>query len=90
MFTSADLSSEKFCKVSKFLEVINMKLIVRTAVAALVITGAFASTQISSASTAAKITVARNSALPTPYVRSRRPECLWNWTRYANSKPLKL
>ncbi len=43
-----------------------MKLIVRTAVAALVITGAFASTQISSASTAAKVTVARNSALPTP------------------------
>jgi hypothetical protein len=43
-----------------------MKLIVRTAVAALVITGAFASTQISSASTSAKITVARNSALPVP------------------------
>jgi hypothetical protein len=66
MFTSADLSSEKFCKVSKSLEVINMKLIVRTAVAALVITGAFASTQISSASSATKVSVARNSALPIP------------------------
>jgi hypothetical protein len=43
-----------------------MKSIVRTAVAALVITGAFASTQISSASTSAKTTVARNSALPVP------------------------
>ena len=42
-----------------------MKTIVRTAVAALILTGAFASTQISSASTA-KVTVARNSALPTP------------------------
>lgn len=42
-----------------------MKLIVRTAVAALVLTGAFASTHISSASTA-KVTVARNSALPVP------------------------
>jgi hypothetical protein len=43
-----------------------MKSIVRTAVAALVITGAFASTQISSASTSAKVTVARSSALPVP------------------------
>jgi hypothetical protein len=42
-----------------------MKSIIRTAVAALVVTGAFASTQISSASTA-KVTVARSSALPTP------------------------
>jgi hypothetical protein len=43
-----------------------MKLLIRTAVAALVITGAFASTQISSASTSAQVTVARNSALPVP------------------------
>ncbi|QNI36611.1 hypothetical protein [Edaphobacter albus] len=45
-----------------------MKFIVRTAVAALVLTGAFASTQISSAatSTSAKVTVARNSAMPVP------------------------
>ena len=44
-----------------------MKLIVRTAVAALVLTGAFASTHISSASAStAKVTVARNSALPVP------------------------
>jgi hypothetical protein len=44
-----------------------MKLLIRTAVAALVITGAFASTQTSSASTSsAQVTVARNSALPTP------------------------
>jgi hypothetical protein len=42
-----------------------MKLIVRTVVAALVLTGAVASTQISSASTS-KVTVAKNSALPTP------------------------
>jgi hypothetical protein len=42
-----------------------MKTIVRTTVAALVLTGAFASTQISSAS-ATKVTVARNSALPVP------------------------
>jgi hypothetical protein len=44
-----------------------MKSIIRSVVAALVITGAFASTQISSASTSsAKVTVARNSAMPTP------------------------
>ena len=43
-----------------------MKLIVRTVVAALVLTGAVASTQVSSASTNSKITVAKNSALPTP------------------------
>jgi hypothetical protein len=43
-----------------------MKNIVRTAVAALVVTGAFASAQISFASTSAKVTVARNSALPVP------------------------
>ena len=42
-----------------------MKLIVRTVVAALVLTGAVAYTQISSASTS-KVTVAKNSALPTP------------------------
>jgi len=42
-----------------------MKIIVRTVVAALVLTGAVASTQISSASTS-KATVAKNSALPTP------------------------
>jgi len=44
-----------------------MKLVIRTAVAALALIGAFASTQISSASTSsAQVTVARNSALPTP------------------------
>jgi hypothetical protein len=43
-----------------------MKLIVRVVVAALVLTGAVASTQISSASANSKVTVARNSALPTP------------------------
>ena len=43
-----------------------MKSIIRTVVAALVVTGAFASTQISSASTSAKVTVARNSAMPVP------------------------
>ena len=43
-----------------------MKLIVRLAVAALVLTGAIASTQISSASTSNKVTLAKNSALPTP------------------------
>ncbi|RZU35500.1 hypothetical protein [Edaphobacter modestus] len=42
-----------------------MKLIVRTAVAALVITGAFASRQISAASTSSA-KVARSSALPIP------------------------
>jgi len=42
-----------------------MKIIVRTVVAALVLTGAIASTQVSSASTS-KVTVAKNSALPTP------------------------
>jgi hypothetical protein len=42
-----------------------MKLIVRVAVAALVLTGAVASTQIS-ASAHSKVAVARNSALPTP------------------------
>ena len=43
-----------------------MKLIVRIAVAALVLTGAVASTQVSSASTSNKVTLAKNSALPTP------------------------
>ena len=43
-----------------------MKLIVRAVVVALVLTGAVASTQVSSASTHSKVTVARNSALPTP------------------------
>ena len=43
-----------------------MKSIIRTVAAALVITGAFASTQISSASTSSKVTIARSSALPTP------------------------
>ena len=43
-----------------------MKLIARTVAIALVLTGAFASTQISSASTRAKVSVARNSALPVP------------------------
>jgi hypothetical protein len=44
-----------------------MKSIIRSVVAALVVTGAFASTQISSASaSSAKVTIARNSAMPTP------------------------
>ncbi|WP_202925534.1 hypothetical protein [Edaphobacter sp. 12200R-103] len=44
-----------------------MKSIIRSVVAALVVTGAFASTQISSAATSsAKVNIARNSALPIP------------------------
>jgi len=43
-----------------------MKLIVRTVVAVLVLTGAVASTQISSASTQNKVTVAKVSMLPIP------------------------
>jgi len=43
-----------------------MKTIVRAFVAVLVITGAVASTQISSASTQNKVTVARTSMLPVP------------------------
>ena len=43
-----------------------MKFVIRTVVAALVVTGAFASTQISSASTTSNITVARSSAMPVP------------------------
>ena len=43
-----------------------MKLIVRAVVAALVLTGAVASTQVSSAATSSKVTIAKNSALPTP------------------------
>jgi hypothetical protein len=42
-----------------------MKLIVRIAVVALVLTGAVASTQVS-ASGHSNVTVARNTALPTP------------------------
>jgi len=42
-----------------------MKFAARTFIAALVLTGTFASTQISAASTA-KVSVARNSALPVP------------------------
>jgi hypothetical protein len=43
-----------------------MKHIVRAAVVALVLTGAAASTQVSAATSSAKISVARTSALPTP------------------------
>jgi hypothetical protein len=43
-----------------------MKFIARTIAVALALTGAFATTQISSASTSAKASVARNSALPVP------------------------
>ncbi len=43
-----------------------MKSIIRTLAVALALTGAFASTQISSASTCAKASIARNSALPVP------------------------
>jgi len=43
-----------------------MKLIIRTIAVALVFTGAVASTQISSASTTTKLSVARNSAMPVP------------------------
>ncbi len=41
-----------------------MKLVIRAVVVALVLTGAAASTQITSAS--AKVTIAKNSAMPTP------------------------
>jgi hypothetical protein len=43
-----------------------MKLIVRAVVVALVLTGAVASTQIASASANSKVTIAKNSAMPTP------------------------
>jgi hypothetical protein len=43
-----------------------MKLIVRTVVAILVLTGAAATTQTSSASTQNKITATRTSMLPVP------------------------
>jgi hypothetical protein len=43
-----------------------MKTIIRAVVVALVLTGAVASTHASSAVSTSKITVARNSALPTP------------------------
>lgn len=42
-----------------------MKTIVRAVVVALVLTGAVASTHVS-ASTSSKVTLAKNSALPTP------------------------
>ena len=44
-----------------------MKIAIRAFVAVLVLTGAVATTQISSASTAsAKVTFGKNSAMPTP------------------------
>jgi hypothetical protein len=43
-----------------------MKIIVRAFVVALVLTGAAASTQIASASASSKVTIAKNSAMPTP------------------------
>ena len=43
-----------------------MKLVVRAVVVALVLTGAAAFTQITSASANAKVTIAKNSAMPTP------------------------
>jgi hypothetical protein len=67
MFISVHLSSEIFCKVNEiFRGYYPMKLIIRTVAVALALTGAFASTQISSASTSAKVSVARNSAMPVP------------------------
>jgi hypothetical protein len=47
-------------------EVSSMKLTVRTLVAILVLTGAAASTQTSSASTQNKVTASRTSMLPVP------------------------
>jgi len=44
----------------------SMKIIVRAVVVALVLTGAAASTQIASASASSKVTIAKNSAMPTP------------------------
>jgi hypothetical protein len=44
----------------------SMKIIVRAFVVALALTGAAASTQISSASATSKVTIAKNSAMPTP------------------------
>jgi hypothetical protein len=56
-----------FARSTKSFEVITkMKLIIRTVAVALALTGAVASTQISSASTTAKLSVARNSAMPVP------------------------
>jgi hypothetical protein len=43
-----------------------MKLVIRAVVVALVLTGAVASTQIASASANSKVTIAKNSAVPTP------------------------
>ncbi len=43
-----------------------MKIIGREAVVALVLTGAVASTQVSTATSSSQIAVARTSALPTP------------------------
>ena len=43
-----------------------MKTIVRAFVVALVLTGAAASTQITAASAGSKVTIAKNSAMPTP------------------------
>ncbi len=43
-----------------------MKIAVRALVAVLVLTGAVATTQISSASTTAKVSFAKNSAMPIP------------------------
>ena len=43
-----------------------MKTIVRAFVVALVLTGAAASTQITSASASSKVIIAKNSAMPTP------------------------
>ena len=43
-----------------------MKHVIRAIVIALAVTGAAASTQISTASAKSKVTIARNSALPVP------------------------
>jgi hypothetical protein len=54
-------SNEKFIK-----ELISMKHIIRAFVVVLVLTGAVATTQTSSASTQNKVTAARTSMLPVP------------------------
>jgi hypothetical protein len=55
---------EKSSDVNTTLGVIKMKTIIRAFVAVLVLTGAAASTQITSAQT--KVTVAKTSAMPIP------------------------
>ena len=66
MVKKSQMSRQIFCGKYNFRGTPIMKLIVRAFVVVLALTGAVASTQITSASTQTKVAAARTSMLPVP------------------------